>query len=199
MWYSRISVLLGPTRTAARTLSATETPPLTNAARDLGPGLDRSRWFSCEGAQARSRGWTAMETDAFDAAESEAGGSMPDGSGEVVEHAALLSQASRTFESHRPGEAMDARALQAAARRPDPRRRNCLRTARLSAAGDRGRVLDRRGYAASFQGIQARRRGRPRRPSSRLAEERADSGRRRRAGVLLSGAYARIFERHQAH
>src|SRR5258707_15367026 len=29
--YSRISVLLGPTRTAARTFSATETPPIINA------------------------------------------------------------------------------------------------------------------------------------------------------------------------
>src|SRR5262249_28016879 len=108
MGYSRISVLLGPTRTAARTLSATETPPLINAARNLGLGLDRSSSFSCKHAQARSRGWTAMATDAFDAAESEAGGSMPDGSAEVIEHVALLSQASRTLESPRAGEAMDA-------------------------------------------------------------------------------------------
>jgi len=43
-----------------------------------------------------------------------------------------------------------------------------------------------------FQGVQARRRGRAGRPSSRLAEERADSGRRRRAGVLLSGRLSRI-------
>src|SRR5215475_9060269 len=98
MGYSRISVLLGATRTAARTLSATETPPLLNAARNLGPRLDRSSSFSCKHAQARSRGWTAMGTDAFDGAESEAGGSRPDGRGKVVEHAALLSQASRRLE-----------------------------------------------------------------------------------------------------
>src|SRR5439155_23363286 len=82
-------------------------------------------------------------------------------------------------------------------RSADPRQRSCLRPTRLPAAGDRGCVLDRRRYAASFQSIQARRGGGARRPSSDLAEERAHRGRRRRAGVLLIRPLAREFQRHQ--
>src|ERR1044072_8001166 len=40
--YSRISVLLGPTLTAASTRSTTEKPPLIDVAGNLGPTPDRS-------------------------------------------------------------------------------------------------------------------------------------------------------------
>src|SRR6516165_3523381 len=152
MGYSRISVLLGPTLTAASTLSATEKPP-----------FDRCRAQSRTDPERSSVIFTRLRrprASASDEAPKREGAGAKIAMAGVVEDAAVLPQASRISAGPRPGEGMDARAVQASARCRDPGYGSCLRAARLSPVGDGGRVLDRRRHAPSLQGVQAARDGR---------------------------------------
>src|SRR6266481_1596550 len=153
--YSRISVLLGPTLTAASTRSTTEKPP-----------IDRCRGQSRTDARPVKRDFHAacarLRRVLVIRPEREGAEAKIDSDARVVQDAAVLPQTSRISASPGPGEGMDAFALQASRRCRDPGHGGCLRAARLSPAGDRGRVLDRRRHAPSLQGVQAGRGGRPR-------------------------------------
>src|SRR6516165_12492334 len=100
--YSRISVLLGPTLTAASTLSTTEKPP-----------IDRCRGQSRTDARLVKRDFHAacarLRRVLVITREREG----RRGDARVVQDAAVLPQASRISASPGPGEGMDAFALQA--------------------------------------------------------------------------------------
>src|SRR5215470_3661335 len=109
--YSRISVLLGPTRTAASTLSATETPPMIDGGQSrTGPGPVKVIFTSPRGDGQARRQVLVMAGGPASALLDAMPGSLD---------AALLREASRTPASARPREGVDARALQACRRRAD--------------------------------------------------------------------------------
>src|SRR5712691_2855400 len=173
--YSRISVLLGPVRTAASTFSATEKRYIIivyNAEGNLAHVPEKWEPVFRLGhaptqrisAQSRSRAVTRF-------------------------HAAALPQGtSRAPRCRRAAEGLDARAFQAARRRGDPGVGGGLRPAGLSADRDRRGVLDRERQAPSLQAVQAGHRGRGRRSSSRLAQACAGRDRRVRSRLLLKPA-----------